>query len=117
VRCHRLLPPPAVFEKFAAAGIAVYAYDAVGHGKSEGHRALVEDYKQTVDDFLAHAAYAEEDLKQRYPGAALAVPAFIAGHSLGGLMAALACQRDQGRWAGLLLCSPSLDVEWNPVLK
>lgn len=39
------------------------------------------------------------------------------GHSLGGLIAALACLRDQGVWSGLLLCSAALDVEMGLVLK
>ena len=42
---------------------------------------------------------------------------FVAGHSMGGLMAALLCLRNQGRWAGLALCSPALDVEMGPVLR
>jgi hypothetical protein len=50
------LPPPracpcslsAVFERFAEAGIAVYSGDIVGHGRSEGHRALVENINDTV---------------------------------------------------------------------
>ncbi len=38
----------AVFQKFADAGIAVYSGDIVGHGKSEGHRALIESYTDAV---------------------------------------------------------------------
>ena len=44
-------------------------------------------------------------------------PLFVGGQSLGGLVAALAVLRDQQRWAGLLVCSPALDVEWTPVLR
>jgi len=39
------------------------------------------------------------------------------GHSLGGLIAALACLRDQSAWSGLLLCSAALDVEMGLVLR
>ncbi len=42
---------------------------------------------------------------------------FLGGHSLGGLVAALTCLRDQSRWAGLLVLSPGLDVEWNLMLR
>lgn len=69
-----------------------------------------------VDEFLALCRHAQQDVAARYPGAA-APPAFIAGHSLGGLIAGLACLRDQSPWAGLMLCSAALDVEMGLVLK
>jgi pimeloyl-ACP methyl ester carboxylesterase len=65
---------------------------------------------------LALAQFAKEDVQKRFPGAPLP-PMFIGGHSLGGLIAAMACQRDQSRWSGLLLSSPALDVEMGPVLR
>ncbi|KAI3424906.1 hypothetical protein D9Q98_008290 [Chlorella vulgaris] len=105
-----------IFERFAEAGIAVYSGDIVGHGRSEGHRALVENINDTADEMLALAQFAKEDVQKRFPGAPLP-PMFIGGHSLGGLIAAMACQRDQSRWSGLLLSSPALDVEMGPVLR
>ncbi len=39
---------PAVFERLARAGVAVYSGDVVGHGKSEGHRAYIESYTDTA---------------------------------------------------------------------
>ncbi|KAL4437215.1 hypothetical protein ABPG75_004354 [Micractinium tetrahymenae] len=104
-----------VFARLAQAGIAVYSGDIVGHGKSEGHRAYIESYTDTVEEFLALCEWAAADVKARYPGAA--PPFFIGGHSLGGLVAALACHRDQTRWAGLMVCSPAMDVEMGLVLK
>lgn len=104
-----------VFERLARAGVAVYSGDVVGHGKSEGHRAYVDSYTDLVDEFLALCDWAAADVKARYPGAAPAF--FIGGHSLGGLVAALGCHRDQRRWAGLLVCSPAMDVEMGLVLK
>ena len=44
-------------------------------------------------------------------------PTFAAGHSLGGLIAGLACHRDQSRWAGLMMCSAALDVEMGLVMR
>ena len=69
-----------------------------------------------MDEFLALAKFAGDDVARRYPGAA-PPPFFVGGHSLGGLIASLAAHRDQSRWAGLMLCSPALDVEMGPVLK
>lgn len=105
-----------IFERLAEEGIAVYSGDIVGHGKSDGDRALVESYTDAVDEFLALAKFAGDDVARRYPGAA-PPPFFVGGHSLGGLIASLAAHRDQSRWAGLMLCSPALDVEMGPVLK
>lgn len=68
-----------------------------------------------VDDFQARCTAAREDLQQRCGGTP--PPMFIAGHSMGGLVAPLTCLKDQSRWAGLLLCSPALDVEWTPMLR
>jgi alpha-beta hydrolase superfamily lysophospholipase len=44
-------------------------------------------------------------------------PLFVAGQSLGGLLAASAAVREPQHFAGLLLFSPALDVEMNLVLR
>lgn len=36
---------------------------------------------------------------------------------MGGLVAALACLRDQAPWAGLLVCSAALEVKMTPWLR
>lgn len=48
LRRHAAGPPRAVFSRFAEKGIAVYSGDIVGHGRSEGHRALMESYPEAV---------------------------------------------------------------------
>jgi acylglycerol lipase len=107
-----------IFSRFADAGIAVYSGDVAGHGKSEGHRAYVDSYVETVDEFEAFCKHAAADVRSRFPAAAASPPPmFIAGHSMGGLIAALTCLRDQSAWTGLMVCSPALDVEWNLVLR
>ena len=68
-----------------------------------------------VLDFEAYANYARDDFAQRCQHAP--PPMFIGGHSLGGLIAALTCLRDQQRWAGLLVLSAALDVEWTLSLR
>ena len=77
-----------------------------------------------VEDFSAYAREARADAAARAGGAP--PPVFIGGHSLGGLVAALtaaghaspsAAAGGAGPWAGLVLSSPALDVEWSPMLR
>lgn len=44
-------------------------------------------------------------------------PCIAAGQSMGGLIATHLVLRDQSAWAGLILCSAAIDVEWNLVLR
>lgn len=100
-----------IFTTIADSGIAVFSLNAVGHGDSGGERGFVPKFSDLVDDFEAvcKAAPSTKTLA--------GVPFFIAGHSLGGLVATVTCLRDQSRWKGLLISAPALDVEWTPVLK
>ena len=49
----------------------------------------------------------------KHPG----VPIIAAGHSLGGLIAVHLLVRRQKDFAGLVLQSAAIDVEWTPILK
>lgn len=100
-----------VFSTMADAGIAVFTYDAFGHGKSGGDRALISKFSDLVDDFAAAGTAAATN------PAVSGLPRFIGGHSLGGLVAITTCLRDQAAWNGLLISGPALDVEWTPVLR
>eukprot|EP00887_Chlorella_sp_A99_P002468 scaffold10.g2468.t1 len=105
-----------IFTSWAEAGIAVFAEDAFGHGKSEGPRALVMNFDDLVDDFDALSHAAQHACTEHYPGAP-DLPYFVGGHSLGGLVATALALRDQSRWAGLLVLSPAMDMEWTLSLK
>ncbi|GIL87499.1 hypothetical protein Vretimale_1615 [Volvox reticuliferus] len=117
-------------------GIAVYTYDAHGHGKSEplavDSRALLDSYVHLVHDFsdFMDRVLLQPELPPRGPaqqsgGGQQAAqqprgprpPVFLLGHSLGGLVASLVCLQRQDQLAGLMLHSPALDVEWTPVLR
>jgi acylglycerol lipase len=104
-----------IFTSLANSGIAVYSFDAVGHGLSGGERAFIPKFSILVDDFSAvcDAAAASPAVTS----ASTPVPFFIGGHSLGGLVAALTCLKDQSKWNGLVFSAPAIDVEWTPVLK
>ncbi len=82
-----------VAEALAADGLAVLAPDHVGHGLSEGERALITDFGLVVDDLGATASTASEKLN-------VTAPLLLVGHSMGGLLAARFVQRWPNRAAG-----------------
>jgi alpha-beta hydrolase superfamily lysophospholipase len=59
-------------------GYAVYAWDLRGHGRSEGKRGYVEDFKYYSKDLVVFLNFLE---KKKAPG-----PVVLFGHSLGGLI-------------------------------
>jgi alpha-beta hydrolase superfamily lysophospholipase len=95
-----------VAERLIAEGADVYAPDHLGHGRSEGERALVDDIDALVDDFaaVAQAARAEHD----------GLPVAVLGHSMGGIIATRFAQRDRPALDALVLSGPV--VGGNPEL-
>ena len=82
-----------VAARLTAAGAAVYAEDHMGHGHSDGERALITDFGDVVSDLrqLADIATAE------HPG----VPLVMIGHSMGGLLTSRFAQTHPGEVAGI----------------
>lgn len=68
-----------------------------------------------VDDFELMVQGVLEGQARRAGGEQ--VPLFLAGHSMGGLVAAHTVLSSQTKFAGLMLHSPALDVEWTPILR
>jgi acylglycerol lipase len=94
----------ALARRLAADGSAVHAMDAVGHGRSDGERAVL-DWDVFVDDArqLVNLAAA------RHPGR----PVVIVGHSGGGAAAYLLALRSPGIAQALVLSgSPLRPLEW-----
>jgi alpha-beta hydrolase superfamily lysophospholipase len=79
-------------------GAVVYGPDHLGHGTSEGERALVTDFERVVDDLHAVESRARED----HPD----LPVVLIGHSMGGLIAIRYAQRHGDGLAGLVLSAP-----------
>lgn len=45
------------------------------------------------------------------------IPHFVGGQSLGGLITTLVALQDQSKWAGMILCSAAMNIEWNLALR
>jgi len=89
-------------EQFAARGLACYALDLRGRGKSEGERFYVEkfsDYLGEVDGLVRQA-------RSENPG----LPVFVLGHSVGGVIATSYVFDHQNEIAGLICESFAYDV-------
>ena len=83
-----------VAEQFTASGLAVYALDLRGRGKSEDERFYVKSFADYVSDVATFVTLA----KSREPG----VPVFILGHSAGGVVACIYTIEHQAELAGLI---------------
>ena len=84
-------------------GMAVFALDLPGHGKSEGDRLFVQsfdEYTAAIKELagIARTMYAE-------------APLVILGHSMGGLCVARCVQQNPGLFAAQVLTGPALDVD------
>jgi alpha-beta hydrolase superfamily lysophospholipase len=91
----------------ARQGVAVYAFDLRGHGRSAGRRVAVERFEDYVDDlelFLASVKEREGDK-----------PVFVFGHSMGGAIASMLVATRQPELAGLLLSGPALALDLFPL--
>jgi acylglycerol lipase len=89
-------------EQFSAYGLAVYALDLRGRGKSDGERFYVQnfaDYVADVASFVGLARSREGDL-----------PVYLLGHSAGGVVACLYAAEHQAALAGLICESLAFKV-------
>ena len=91
-----------VGEQFAASGLATYALDLRGRGKSEGERFYVEDVADYVSDVAATVALATS----RHPG----LRVFLLGHSAGGVVSSVYVLENQARLAGFICESFAFQV-------
>jgi alpha-beta hydrolase superfamily lysophospholipase len=87
-----------VAERLVAHGADVYAPDHLGHGESEGERALIPDGDDIVTDLYVVA----ERARAEHPG----LPLVLLGHSMGGVLAARYVQRHEREVAALVLSAP-----------
>jgi acylglycerol lipase len=83
-----------VGEQFVADGLAVYALDLRGRGKSDGERFYIDSFAEYVSDVASFVKL----VKSREPG----LPVFLLGHSAGGVVACLYAIDGQAELTGLI---------------
>ncbi len=113
VLMHGLKDHSSRYEALATAlvgsGVAVYAFDLRGHGRSAGRRVAVEEF----DDYVADLTRFVELVRGREPGR----PIFVFGHSMGGVIATLWAERHghASDVAGVVLSAPALRLSVWPI--
>jgi alpha-beta hydrolase superfamily lysophospholipase len=85
-------------ERLVGAGAVVYAPDHLGHGKSDGERALMRSAEDPVSDL--HSVL--ELARSEHPD----LPVALIGHSMGGLIATRYAQTHPGELSALVLSGP-----------
>jgi alpha-beta hydrolase superfamily lysophospholipase len=93
-------------ERLVPRGIAVYALDQRGHGRSEGPRGHVGRFSEFVADLHAFRVRIEEEERGK--------PLFLLGHSMGGLVAVRYLLTHASGIDGAILSSPALGIENEP---
>jgi len=94
-----------VVNHFVPLGYAVYGYDHIGHGRSEGMREVVErfeDYTNTLTVFC-------EMVKSWQAGR----PLFLVGHSMGGLITSCYLLDHQVDFRGAVISAPLVKASGN----
>ena len=91
-----------VADQFVAASLAVYAIDLRGRGKSDGERFYVEKFTDYVSDVATFVTL----VKSQNSG----LPAFLLGHSAGGVVSCLYTISHQAELAGLICESFAFQV-------
>ncbi|MEM7341599.1 MAG: lysophospholipase [Actinomycetota bacterium] len=76
-------------------GAVVYAQDHMGHGHSDGERALITDFGHVVNDIGTLVDIARSEHGE--------LPLIMIGHSMGGLLASRVAQTNPGEVAGIVL--------------
>lgn len=89
-------------EQFVADGLAVYALDLRGRGKSDGERFYVEKF----DDYAGDVHSLMKLVQAREPG----MPIFLLGHSAGGVVSTIYAIEHQSELAGLICESFAFQV-------
>ena len=88
-----------IVRHFVPLGYAVHGFDLPGHGKSDGTRVYVERFEDYTDTLKIY-------FDRIRPGK----PAFLVGHSMGGLIGAIYLLDHQTELTGAVLSGPAVKV-------
>ena len=91
-----------VINRFVPLGYAIYSFDNIGHGKSDGEREIVQrfdDYTITLDIFYK--------MVTEWQGGK---PIFLLGHSMGGTIALYYLIDHQNDFTGTIISAPLIQV-------
>ncbi len=93
-------------EYYTEKGIAIYAIDYRGHGKSEGKRGHTPEYESLMKDIDILMEYSAKDNSCK--------KIFIYGHSLGGNLVLNYVLRRQPKITGVIASGPWLKLAFEP---
>ncbi len=88
--------------EMASHGMAVYAMDLRGHGRSAGRRCYIKHFSDYVDDLDIFLNL----IQSRHPASKI----FLLSHSLGGTIATVYAASHQEKLAGMILSAPTLKL-------
>jgi alpha-beta hydrolase superfamily lysophospholipase len=92
-------------DALTGAGIDLWALDEIGHGLTEGDRAVI----QSIDDLVHNGRRLVALAEAAEPDS----PLFLAGHSLGAAAAAVSASRDPSPYRGLILSGAAISpLDW-----
>jgi alpha-beta hydrolase superfamily lysophospholipase len=91
-----------VAKAWSELGLATVAVDLRGHGKADGERGFCLHFDEYIDDALELVDLVHRRVPER--------PAFLYGHSFGGLVATSLVLERPSTWRGLLLTGPNFGI-------
>lgn len=91
-----------VVNHFVPLGYAVYGFDHVGHGRSDGPREMVERFTDYTDTLSIYYEMIE--------GWQTGKPIFLVGHSMGGLITSYYLLEHQSDFKGAVLSAPAVKL-------
>lgn len=95
-----------VAKYFTEKGFAVFALDHKGHGKSDGRPGHIDHFS----NYSAGVYALLDKIKNEFP----ALPRFLVGHSMGGLISANFLLQHQSDFTGCVLSGPALKAVDEP---
>jgi acylglycerol lipase len=94
-----------VVNRFVPLGYAIYGFDHIGHGKSEGGREVIERFEDFTDNLTIYYTMVKAWQPEK--------PIFIYGHSLGGLIACNYLIDHQADFKGAIISAALVRVPAN----